>query len=275
LAKIRREFNNWLSKSCESGKWNEKYGYAQRLYCMAYKEDINGLVQFLTDLTHLGRVGLLIDEIKPYELHFSELHKLINEANVAIAVTMTSDVYGEVKDSALKRRFDEMKVELRFTSEDDKLDILKVYCPELAEDLLNVKEVKEATRVSAMINAAREAFKRAKEACQGEEYKPLECIKQNLGGAVELGDLKEASLALEKALREALIELKDVYRIRYVHDRGRRLETDKGGVTVDLYFFTEGTIYVGDVKLSDKDTLDEGNLKNVIKLENYDREGRF
>ncbi|BFH74052.1 hypothetical protein SJAV_19960 [Sulfurisphaera javensis] len=269
LTKFSKEFSNFLRHICEKKNWNNNFSYAEKLYCMSYEENVEGLIEFLNDLSKLDTVALLIDEIKAKDGHLTELHKVINETNIPIIVTMVPDVVSEIKDRALIRRLSEIKIELKL-SNDDKLDILKTYCDDFAEEIYKIKEIQEARTLSAVLDLARYAYLQAFQYCKN-DYKQINCIRDYIRSAFYIENIEEASKELEKKIREGLIELKGVYGIEYVHDRGRRI--DEKSVIVDLYFRKGETVYIGDVKLSNKDVLD--NVGNMKKLEDYEKEGSF
>lgn len=276
FAKLGKEFNNWLRHMCEKRRWDEKLGYAQRLYCMTYDEsvypkDVVGVILFIKDLLNLGIVGLLIDEVKPVEGQLSEIHKLINECKVPIALAMTNDVMNEIKDRALKRRLSEFTIELKLNQK-DREEILRGYCPDFSEELLEVKEVMGAETVSKLIDIAREVINTSYKHCEG-EYDIKGCVKMKIKSAFDIGDINEASKRLEQEVREGLLELKDLYGIDYVHKKGKRIE--EMGVIVDIYFRKGKVEYIGDIKLSNKDTIEESSVANMKKLESYFKNGDY
>ena len=258
---MRREFGNWLRKKCGEGIEGE-LNYALRLYCLGYPRDLDGLVQFLNDLKALGKAGVLVDELHLSEGVMSELHRLINVTGVPIVVTAVRDVVAGLTDLPLRRRLEENVVELRLTHEDAR-EILKAYCPDFADDLIGLEEVVKATRVNELLRTARLVVMEAQRRCEG-EYKREECIRGELSKSLLPEDVQEASTQLEKAIREELMRVKEDYRIAYVHERGKRVESV--GTTVDLYFVTDSTVYLGDVKLSNNRTLSEAQLTNVRRL---------
>jgi SpoVK/Ycf46/Vps4 family AAA+-type ATPase len=270
-ARISKEFRNWLRHICDKRKWDERLGYAERLYCMSYETNVDGFIQFLNDLAKIGKIGLLVDEIKALDGHLQELHKIINESRIPIAVTMTTDVFNEIKDRALKRRLSEIKVELKLNNE-DKLDILKAYCPDLAEELINLKDIRDADTVNKLLDIARDTVKIALEKCK-EAYRVLECVKDNVKDSWNIEDINEVSVKLEKAIREGLLELKDIYKITYVHDKGKEIK--ERHVRVDIFFIWNNMEFIGDIKLSNMETLEEGNIKNIKKLEDFDKDGNI
>lgn len=259
-----REFPNWLRHLCLKEAWSEAYGYAERLYCMKYSKDVDGLIEFLKDLQNLGAVGLLLDEMKAEEGLLKELHKLINEVKLPIIVTMTPDVISKINDSALVRRLTERQIELKLNYS-DKVDILKVYCEEYYKELSEIEEVTSASSVSQLLDKARIAYKNALDKCK-DEYKKEECIRRELTKAFDIDDPMEASRQLEDKIREGLLELKNELGITLVHTKGRRIKDLH--VIVDIYFETANAVYIGDIKLSNKDTLN--NIENVKKLEKLD-----
>ncbi|MCY0882698.1 MAG: hypothetical protein OWQ50_02580, partial [Acidianus infernus] len=80
------------------------------------------------------------------------------------------------------------------------------------------------------------------------------------------GDPMKASRQLEDKIREGLLELKNELGITFVYEKGKRIEDLH--VIVDIYFKTANAAYIGDIKLSNKDTLN--NIENVKKLEKLD-----
>ena len=261
LTWIRREFSNWLRKKCEEGIEGE-LGYALRLYCLGYPRDLDGLAQFLNDLKALGKAGVLVDELHLSEGLMSELHRLINVTKVPIVVTAVREVIAGLNDLPLRRRLEENVVELRLTRE-DAYEILKAYCPDFADELANLEEVAKAPRVNELLRTARLAVSEAQRRCE-KEYKREECIRGELSKSLLPEDVQEASTQLEKAIREEIMRVKETYRIAYVHERGKRIESV--GTTVDLYFVTDKAVYLGDVKLSNNRTLSETQLANVKRL---------
>ncbi|BDC17519.1 hypothetical protein [Acidianus sp. HS-5] len=269
FAKIR-EFPNWLRHAvCEKEEWDKDWGFAERLYCMPYEGDIEGFIEFLKDLQKLGNVGLLLDEMKLEEGQLKELHKLINEVGLPIIISMTPEVFSNVSDSALSRRLKEAEVELKL-SDEDKADILKAYCEEYYEDLLKVEEVIKAVTINELLDKARTAYEEALEKCK-EEYKKDECIRREIGSSFVIENPIESSRQLEDKIREGLKELKEELGIKYVHLRGKKIE--EKGVTADIYFKTDDAVYIGDIKLSNKDSLD--NVGNMRKLEGLEKEGAY
>lgn len=268
-ARISKEFRNWLRHMCDKRKWDERLGYAERLYCMSYETNVDGFIQFLNDLAMIGKIGLLVDEIKAFDGHLQELHKIINESRIPIVVTMTTDVFNEIKDRALKRRLSEIKIELKLNNE-DKLDILKAYCPDLAEELINLKDIRDADTVNKLLDIARDTVKIALEKCKG-AYRLLECVKDNVKDSWNIEDINEVSVKLEKAIREGLLELKDIYKFTYVHDKGKEIKDRH--VRVDIFFIWNNMEFIGDIKLSNMEILEEGNIKNIKKLEDFDKDG--
>lgn len=270
FARAKREFPNWLRHLCEDKKWKGEYEKIEKLYCMAYDENLEGLIQFLKDLTDLGPIGLLIDEFKSNEIYLLELHKIINEVKIPIVVTVVPEVINDIKDSALRRRLDELKIELKFTSEDDKLEILKTYCAEYAKDLLNIEEVENANTVNKLLDNSREAYLLALSKCE-KEYKKEECIRNELSKAFMIEDIENASKKLEEEIRNGLLELKDEYQIDYVHERGKRI--NEIGIVIDLFFKKGNVEYLGDVKLSNEKTVK--NIGNVEKLNEFNKDGGY
>ncbi|BDB99560.1 hypothetical protein [Saccharolobus caldissimus] len=269
LASIRREFNNWLRYMCQKKRWSKKFGYAQRVYCMPYEENIEGLLEFIGDLSNLGNVALLLDEVKAYESHLSELHKIINETRIPIIITMVPEVISEIKDPALRRRLDENKIELELNNE-DKLEILRAYCEELAEELIKIKEIQEAKTLNTLLDLARIAYLDALSKCKN-DYKQLDCIKKVIRKSFEIEDIDEASKQLEKEIRQGLLDLKDEFKIDYVHNKGRKLE--QIGVIVDIFFRKGNVEYIGDIKLTNKNTLE--NIGNMAKLIGFNKDGGY
>ena len=261
LTWMRREFSNWLRKKCKEGIEGE-LSYAFRLYCLGYTRNLDGLVQFLNDLRALGKVGILIDELHLSEGLMSELHRLINVTKVPMVVTALSYVIARLNDLPLKRRLEENIIELSLTH-DDAYEILKAYCPDFADELVNLEEVAKAASVNELLRTARLAVLEAQRRCEG-EYKKEECIRGELSKTLLPKDVQEASTQLEKAIREELNRVKENYGIAYVHERGKRIESV--GTTVDLYFVTDKAVYLGDVKLSNNRTLSEAQLANVKRL---------
>jgi len=268
FAKIR-EFPNWLRHLCIKKKWSEAFSYAERLYCMSYTKDVEGFIYFLRDLQNLGNVGLLLDEIKAEEGVLKELHKLINEIKLPITVSMTPDVMSKINDSALSRRLKERQIELKL-SEEDKVDILRMYCEEYYEELLKIDEVAKASSVNELLDKARTAYELALEKCK-EDYKKDECVRRELIKVFDIGNPMEVSKQLEAKIREGLLDLKSELKINYVHPKGKKIE--EKGVIADIYFKTDNAVYIGDVKLSNRDNLD--NIGNMKKLEDFAKEGTY
>ncbi|ARM76915.1 AAA family ATPase [Acidianus manzaensis] len=266
-----REFPNWLNHLCNKRKWTEKYEYAEKLYCMSYEEDINGLVNFLNDLSQIDGVSLLLDEMRAIDTQLSELHKIINETDIPIVITLVPEVYSEIKDSALKRRLDEKRVELKLSNE-DKLEILKAYCEDFADTLLQIKEIQETNRLSSLLDIARDSYKRAFEECKN-EYNQKDCIRKNLAKAFLIDDIDKASKELENKIREGLIALQKIYGIKYVHPRGRKIE--QRGMNIDIFFQKDNIEYLGDVKLTNESTLSDTNIKNIKKLIGFNKDGGY
>ncbi|WP_338598520.1 hypothetical protein V6M85_07730 [Sulfolobus tengchongensis] len=269
LEKMSKEFTNWMRHLCEKRKWSGNYVYAERLYCMAYEENVEGFIEFLNDLINLGPVGLLIDELKNNEGQLLELHKIINETKIPIVITLVPDVISQIKDSALRRRLDEFKIELKLRDE-DKLDILKTYCEEFAEDLINIKEIKSSDTVNKLLDSAREAYNKALSSCK-DEYKKMECIKNELKREFEIENIEDASKMLEAEIRQGLLELQKEYNIDYIHDRGKRIE--QVGITIDIFFRRGNIEYLGDIKLTNENTVE--NIRNVKKLIGFNRDGAY
>lgn len=266
---IKREFHNWLKHQCENADNFQKKEKLPilRLYCMKYKEDIDGLVNFMNDLTELSIVGILIDELKAVDKVLSELHKLINEVKIPIIVTLTPDNIEKIEDKALRRRLDEHKVEL-VLSEQDKKEILKAYCSEFADILLDLEDVRNSTTVSELIDRARETYNYANKACEN-EYNKEQCIRDNIGRSFIIENPEDASKQLEEKIRDGLQALKEEYGINYVHSKGKKIELGGKYVIADLYFYKENTVYIGDVKLSNKKSLE--NIDNMEKLADLDK----
>ena len=270
FAWMRREFGNWLSKKCKEGIKGE-LNYALRLYCFDYPRDLEGLVEFLNDLSILGKIGILVDELHHAERLLGELHRLINTARAPIIIATTSEDYlGLGKDNPLQRRLSENKIELTSLTYDDKREILRAYCPEFAEDLMAVESVVNSKRVNELISNAKNAILEAVSRCE-KEYNKVECIKRVLPKTVLPENVQKASIGLEKVMRDALGRVKDRHGIIYVHKRGKEIVTKEGVVTVDLYFETNNAIYLGDIKLSTASELSEKQLKNVEKLVGLNR----
>ncbi|BAB65863.1 hypothetical protein [Sulfurisphaera tokodaii] len=264
LTYISKDFKNWLRHQCESSD-----DARIKLYCFRYKEDIEGLIEFLNDLktSQLFKVGILIDETKSKEEILDELHELINKVKIPIAITLIPQEYNKVTNAALVRRLTENQIELKL-SDKDKEEILKAYCEKYYKELLSIDEVRNAETLNALLDKARDKYEEALNECKKNgAYYIDECIKDYLQKfyPIDESKLDDYSTALEKKIREKLLEIKQQAPvIKYIHERGKKL--DEYGVTVDIYFETENTIYLGDVKLSNEKELK--NIKNVKKLEN-------
>jgi hypothetical protein len=83
------------------------------------------------------------------------------------------------------------------------------------------------------------------------------------------------SKQLEKRIREALKKLDKEFGIQYVHDKGKKMETPSGDTVVpDIYFRTKDKAYVGDVKITNENTIiNIENLKKIAKIKK-DEENR-
>ncbi len=266
ISRLGRDFNNWLKHMCEKKKWNEQWGYAERLYCLSYDKDINGFIALVNDLKKLDIVGILLDELSPDEKILYEVHKLVNEVSVPIIITLVPEITTYIKDPALIRRLEEYKRELNLT-EEDKKEILKAYCPDYAEELFTDIQVRNAETVNVLLNRARMLLDSAIDECKEELYKRDECIRVKLSKSEEIKDILNASRKLEKAIRKGLLELENELGISYVHEREKEIK--EMHVRVDIFFIKDNIAYIGDVKLSNELTLD--NIENMKKLINYDR----
>jgi GTPase SAR1 family protein len=266
LAKFR-EFPNWLRHLCKKKTWNKDLAYAERLYCMPYNESIEGLIEFVKDLSHLGISAILFDEVKV--THLSELHKLINELNLPLIVTMIPEIFSEVKDKALERRLKEKEIELKL-SEEDKKDILKAYCEDYYEELLNLQGVEKASTTNELLDKAREAYLTVLAKCNT-DYKKEECIRQGLSNFLKMDNIQVISTKFEKKIRDGLMDLQGELKIDYVHNSGKKIK--EKGIIVDIFFKKGNVEYLGDVKLSNEKYVD--NIVNMKKLEDLEKDGGY
>ena len=134
-------------------------------------------------------------------------------------------------------------------SGEDKVDILRMYC----EELLKIDEVAKASSVNELLDKARTAYELALEKCK-EDYKKDECIRRELIKVFDIGNPMEVSRQLEAKIKEGLLDLKSELKINYVHPKGKKIE--ERGVIADIYFKTDNAVYIGDVKLSNRNNLD-------------------
>ncbi|AWR96208.1 hypothetical protein DFR86_00690 [Acidianus sulfidivorans JP7] len=291
---FNREFSNWLKHRCIEEKKREEgrirgirrnsldnnYSYALRLYCMSsydvneYDETNEGFILFLNDLRNLGKVGVFLDEMKDSEDQLRELHELINKVknDITLVVSLVPEVLNGIKDKALNRRLTEINENLfnLTLNEKDKQDILEAYCKDFSDSLIQVDEVRNSKSVSDLINVARDAYEFAKTKCSNDENIE-KCIKDEIMKSFSIPDPNEASKELEKKIREGLKKLKEEFGIEYVHDRGKRIpEKD---MIIDIFFLKGKVEYLGDIKLTNKETVE--NIENVRKLENFSKDGEY
>ncbi len=275
-AKIKKEFRVWLDIACDKNKFDTPFSYLFKLYCLPYSRDIDGMLDLLKDASEAFKVTILLDEVRGEDEMLGPLHRLLNsDVNVKLIITLIPGVLDSINDGALRRRLekDSLKVVLPSAlSDEDKKEIINVYCSELSEELS--KTVNGSTVNELLINA-REAYKNASKECSG---RSIDCFKRVLSGYGGIKDAREASSELERKIRLALQEMKSEFGVVYVHDRGKRLSQgtvdDRGKrlpqVTPDIYFETKDKIFMGDIKITSYETVkDLENVKIMANMKQY------
>ncbi|MCI2414681.1 MAG: ATP-binding protein [Candidatus Aramenus sp.] len=271
LTLLSKEFKTWLKQKCKKKDYGDDFAYAFRIYCNSYSKTLDDVSNFIADVRRLGKeVVLLIDEMRNADGIIRPLHRLLNsDVEFKLILTLIPDVLTSIKDSAIRRRLeDALRIELStpITEEEEK-GIIEVYCPEFADAL--AKAVNESSdsnklKVNDILIKARELYNKAKENCVGSSS---DCIARFLSGASQIKNPQDLSRGLERSIRDGLRELQKQkeFDIEYVHPSGKRLE---GGVTPDVFFKTKEKVYIGDIKITNKEGLSKKELSNVWNFAN-------
>ncbi|QXJ34933.1 hypothetical protein [Saccharolobus shibatae] len=241
-----------------------------------YEYTNQGFINFLNDLKRLGKVGVLLDEMKSINEQLDELHELINKIKgITLVVSLVPEVLNDIKDKALRRRLTEINDNIfnLNLNDNDKVEILKAYCPDFSDALMKNDDVRNVKNVSNLLNIARDAYNLARQKCSTDDINKdiNECIKGEILKAFYISDPEKVSKELEKRIREGLLKFKEEFKIDYIHDKGRRIQ--EKNVTVDIFFRKGNFEYIGDVKLTNKETVE--NIENIKRLVNFEKDGEF
>ncbi|BCU67598.1 hypothetical protein HS7_10350 [Sulfolobales archaeon HS-7] len=271
---LPRDFRKWLKKNCN--KLLLEHNIAElRIACKEYSKDIDGIIEFLSD----SALPLLVDEIRIKEGHVMPLHRLLNSGTkVPVVMAMPIEETSKEMDKAIQRRLIEMPIKVDLSgdlTEEEKEDILRYYCPDLADVLARIL-IEEKT-VSSLLDKAKEIYTNLINEVGPDTNKIRrsleEKVKQirNVPPAKLEGDPRDISRELEKSVRKTLISIAKEMGISYVHPKGRRIDTDDGTVTPDIYFRVQNDAYLGEVKIVDGDTLNTpSNLEKIVKVTEVD-----
>ncbi|QKR00883.1 ATP-binding protein [Metallosphaera tengchongensis] len=273
LARIAKEFHAWLDMECKKGKHNPQYAHLFRVYCIysSYSNTIDDIINLIDDVSKIGkRVVLLVDETRNVGGIMNPLHRLLNSnLKFKLVLTLIPEVLSTITDGALKRRLEEdaLRVDLSPPlSEEEIRGIISAYCEEYADPLARaIKDVKTANEV---LIKARELYNEAAKECVGSSSK---CIEDQLSSSLGIDEPMQASKELEKRIREGLNRLMNDFGIKYVHGKGKRMRTpDNQTVIPDIYFVTKDRVFIGDVKITNKDNVN--NIENVRKFSMIERD---
>ncbi|AHC52653.1 hypothetical protein SUSAZ_10350 [Sulfolobus acidocaldarius SUSAZ] len=274
LARLSKEFKTWLKQKCKKKDYGDNFAYAFRIYCNSYSKTLDDVSNFIADVSMLGKeVVLLIDEMRNADGIIKPLHRLLNSnVKFKLILTLIPGVLTSIEDSAIRRRLlDALRIELStpITEEEEK-GIIAAYCQEFADMLakaVNESSDPEILKVNDILKNARDLYNRAKENCVGSSS---DCIARFLSSASQIKNPQDLSRKLESLIRNGLIKLQGEFGIEYVHPRGKRLEGK--GVTPDIYFMTKDKVYIGDIKITNMNSLSRRELSNVLNFVKIDKE---
>ena len=235
------------------------------LRALAREVKITSFADFVSIVPTLSReMGfralLIVDETE--QSYERELKVIYNSqpAGLFILTTFVPDRWAEIKDKALKDRFYSASLfrQLGYPRAEDLTDILLSYTSGYAQF---TRDAIEEFVVKGGLTDIRDALRKLHDAydeCSGD----VDCMMQRISGFA--GDKNEVSRTIEKYLRwQVMASLKAKSFIRYYSEKGKKIPAINSGV--DLVFATDDVLYLGDVRVTDEESLTIPDDANVLR----------